>query len=356
MFYHARPDGARGFIVDCTRLTWMAMDSFFVLSGLLIGRGLLATRTRPDYFASFYLRRARRILPLYYTVLVGILAVSILADGGAKYAETVATWGSPVWYGVFLGNFVAAFNGNWAPVSSLMPLWSLQVEVQFYLLAPLAFRYLAGRNLRRLLWSLALASPLIRTLLYLLAPGNSMIQYVLLPCRMESFALGMLVAERLSRGPLTFPRWWLSALSGAAWAVAIAAGAMWGLDRQTPGNRTVEFSLSSVAAALLVWRLSLGEVGRLHRWIAGPVMIFLARISYGTYVLHVPVFAIVSRVLRKVDPRYLETPLSIGIGVCATIGAAWILESVIAWLMARPRPRLTSRHALAGAAKRLVES
>ena len=83
------------------QLVWTFMDSFFVMSGFLITGILLDSRSRPDYYRSFYTRRALRILPVYYLLITVLMCGSLLGEG---YSETAHTWGSLWWFFTYLGN------------------------------------------------------------------------------------------------------------------------------------------------------------------------------------------------------------------------------------------------------------
>src|ERR1019366_2649455 len=108
-------------------------DLFFVLSGFLITGILLASKGQPGYFRSFYIRRALRIIPLYYTVLFVLVA----AYGYANYA---AYWNFALGLSANLSNLIGARIPEGGG-----PMWSLAVEEQFYLFWPVVVLLLSRR-------------------------------------------------------------------------------------------------------------------------------------------------------------------------------------------------------------------
>lgn len=119
-----------------TSMTWSGVDLFFVLSGFLIGRILIAHRDSAHYFSAFYIRRCLRIFPAYYLVL-GLIAMLGMSPLAAQLPWLMDDL-KPAWsYAAYLQNF---FMGDGFGGNALSVTWSLAVEEQFYLL----FRYLSG--------------------------------------------------------------------------------------------------------------------------------------------------------------------------------------------------------------------
>src|ERR1019366_2903670 len=100
---------------------------------------LLRQREAPHYYRNFYARRTLRIFPAYYVMLLAAI-VGSLGD------QTMLKWGSPWWFVFFLGNFRQAVLNFWPSPAYFTPLWSLQVEEQFYLVFPFFVRNLSIRH------------------------------------------------------------------------------------------------------------------------------------------------------------------------------------------------------------------
>ncbi len=131
LLFHADPSWLPG--------GFLGVDVFFTLSGFLITSLLLAEldvsgRLR---FGRFYLRRARRLLPALFAVLVAtaILAATVAQDAADRVREdaVAAFFYVTNWWYVLHGTNYWDFTGR-PPL--LQHLWSLAVEEQFYLVWP----------------------------------------------------------------------------------------------------------------------------------------------------------------------------------------------------------------------------
>jgi peptidoglycan/LPS O-acetylase OafA/YrhL len=276
-------------------LSWILMDSFFVLSGFLIAGILLDSRSRPDYYGTFYARRALRILPVYYLLITVLTCSTMLLGNGYLYGgmTELHKWGSPWWFFVYLGNIPTAITGK-GPIAargSFAPLWSLQIEEQFYLLFPLLVHRLNLKTLARTLVGLACLSPILRIVLYWRYPANTLVQYVLLPCRMEGLALGALIAIRFRMGPWDLPKRKLTIMAISLVAITCLAGAWSGYDFSRPFNRTIGFLISPIACAYVVLWLIRFRGSRLTACLRTAPLQHLSKISYGAYLFHLPIAA-----------------------------------------------------------------
>ena len=283
---------------------WIAMDSFFVMSGFLITGILLDSRDSPGYYRTYYTRRALRILPLYYLVLVLWWWIARHTNWGRDSSAMLQHWGSPIWFAFYMGNIKSAVVGAWPDVRGYIPLWSLQVEEQYYLLFPLAVAWLRRDHLRRLLIAAVILSPVLRVLTYLWQPANPYIQYVLLPCHSEGLALGGLIAIRSRGGSWKIPKMSLTlcmvVLLGAACIGSIMS--TYGTQNwpwTSQWDRLVGYSVSSAGCGCLVLWLISFRGSRWTGWMRWAPVQYLGRISYGIYLLHQLAMWVIAELAKK---------------------------------------------------------
>lgn len=181
----------------------LGVTFFFVISGFLITLLLIRERDRSGDIsaASFYKRRALRILPAYVTLLLGIGVLSL----AGLYAIPLSSWARAITY-------TSCFSLlTMAPV--LGHTWSLSVEEHFYLIWPVLFRKCSPRLILSTLAAYVVLAPILRWLIIRnhvlwLDPNYSS------PSQMASIAVGCLLAIATTKGML--PRRRLLALAGIA--------------------------------------------------------------------------------------------------------------------------------------------
>src|ERR1700744_1611739 len=195
--YHAVPKWLPGGFVG--------VDVFFVISGFLI-TGIIAQAREAGRFSylKFYLRRARRIVPAYLVVLAAIAALALWLELPQVLMWNGATLGVGALFVANLG-FLRGF-GYFTPglqQNPLLPLWSLGVEEQFYLVWPLLLAVLSLAALGRVPL-LAAALLLVLSLAaaqWFVSHNGSVWSFFLFPMRAWEFLAGGLMALGVTSGP-----------------------------------------------------------------------------------------------------------------------------------------------------------
>ena len=272
---------------------WTGVYLFFVLSGFLITGILLDSKPKPHYYRRFYIRRALRILPAYYLVLL-ILCILPLTGwldhrriGGPFIALSFA----------YLSNVTELFG---VPAQYFV-LWSLAVEEHFYLLWPTVVHAFSRRSVIWCAAGICLACPVIRAVGfrfgYDMAAGYTW--YVA-----DSLALGALMGA-CSRGALAHRRpMRLFSLGCLLSAIALLTiGTPFGIW-QGSTFCGVTFRRSAVNlffAGVLGITLLLGASR--FKWIVQrPLLQWFGTISYGLYLIHMLAFDVVDHWLARLFP------------------------------------------------------
>jgi len=302
-------------------LTWGGVDLFFVLSGFLITGILLARKQAGDgYFGYFYRRRVFRILPSYF---VTMLIFGLIYGWWAFHP-----WPVIVFFGMNLQLF---FHTKVMP----LPLWSLAVEEQFYLVWPFVILFVSERTLMRLAIAAVMVTPVLRAVCAPMFQGSLFI-YMLTPFRADLLCAGAILAMLWKKRTPRFEQM----CRERAWIVCTIAFVVllltqhWVIFRvwaNTSYSNGLVYSLTLViAVSLVAWVLA--DRSWLYRLLTLRAVRYVGEISYTIYLVHIIVmFQVHSRVAKPWMVFLLVTGLSI----------AW--ASVSWFLIERPLIRFAAR-------------
>ena len=263
---------ARAFML-VTQAGWIGVNLFFVLSGFLITGILLDSRNRPHYYRRFYTRRALRILPAYYLLLLLL---------GLLHQASAAFLGLSFFYLANLTRFFGVAMGYG-------PLWSLAVEEHFYIFWPAIVFKLRTRSLAIFLVLLCVLVPIARTIAFRYDHGQGLGWYTWLVA--DGLATGSLIAillrTEIRRKQAIAATWLLLALAPA---VALAGAPFGILTVRRFLGAAVQYSLVNLFfAGFLMLFLVVGTSVR-KQYVNNSVLRFFGYISYGVYLIHFLVF------------------------------------------------------------------
>lgn len=325
---------------------FIGVDVFFVVSGFVVTGSLSAHRDeRPGaYLARFYARRLARLMPGLVAMLLATTLAFVLLVPAAWFNRAAQDVGLGAFWGIsnwILDRHTVNYFEPRAELNPFTHTWSLGVEEQFYLVAPLLIYWLlasrrsAGgpRHALRVILVLALAS-LAACLFVGVTQGPRHVFYPL-AYRFWELAAGVLLFVQLGRVRAVLARLRLPDARSAWTGLALVL-----LMMALPHPEAFPYLRAMVAVAGTLLLLSgdphpEGERDALRRALAWAPAVWLGERSYGLYLWHWPVYVLARwTVGLTVWPQNM---LAVGLSLAlATVSYACIEHPV------RSSPRLNA--------------
>jgi peptidoglycan/LPS O-acetylase OafA/YrhL len=310
----------------------LGVDLFFVLSGFLITSILLNEWRQRDAISipKFYLRRALRLFPAAFSVLLFALVFARFIQP----AEQLQWWDidalAVITY-VFNWRLAWLYSGATGHFHNhmLSHFWSLSVEEQFYLIWPglllMLLRLKASRRLMVTLFAAGIAVPLIARIL-LWHGGPSLDLYFRSDVRVDALVWGAAFAWLMHNKMMEMsPR-------SRQFAGLIGFSALFGFlyisrfDLLSDGGfYRWGLSAAGLLSTIMIWSATSASTSIFSKCLSLQWLRWTGRISYGLYLWHIPVFTLCHQlqltpneeapiaglltfVIAAISYRFYETP------------------------------------------------
>ena len=353
MKYRAEIDGLRALAVVPVILFhagigifkggFVGVDIFFVISGYLITSIIIKELDDGSFsIAKFYERRARRILPALFLVILACVPFAWTWLPSVKFNDFFQ---STVAVLLFASNILfwreADYFDTSAEEKPLLHTWSLAVEEQYYVIFPLAL-LLLWRYGRRTSFAFVVAMAALSLLLCEWGWRNQpSANFYLAPFRAWELLAGSICAFMQTHRPQRPSN--PLAITG----VALIAFAIFRFDESTPFPSLYALVPVLGASLIILYATASTRVGWL---LSTPPFVGMGLISYSAYLWHQPFFAFARARSLHEPPQHLMVGLAM-----LSIVAAYLSWKYVETPFRRPhretsRPRATPLWPLAAAA------
>ncbi|WP_394199329.1 acyltransferase family protein [Litoreibacter albidus] len=316
LFHAGLPGFGAGFI---------GVDIFFVISGFLITTILVDDITHSRFsIARFYERRARRILPALFLVILLCIPFAwmwMLPDDLENMGQSiVATL-------LFSNNILLTLTtGYWDLAGEFKPLlhtWSLGVEEQYYLVFPILLLVIYWAARRFIVSTMAVLT-LVSFALFLaphyleLSPRHSAAVFYSLPTRAWQLLMGGLAGILVYRdAALVAQRY------GSTWSTVGLGLVLLSLFLALPDSLhvTLRTLIGTIGATLLVTFAA--PTNTAGRWLANRAFVLIGIISYSVYLFHQPLIAFTRIYVAQEPGILLAIPVALTF-LCAVLSYRFV--------------------------------
>jgi len=298
---------------------YIGVDVFFVISGYLITTIILAElETGTFSIVRFYERRARRILPALFCVMLACMPFAwfwLLPEDMKSFSQSLIA--VPAFVSNMLFWKTSGYFDIAAELKPLLHTWSLAVEEQYYLLFPplliLTWRY--GRRVVLAVLLLILVSSLGLAQWASVAKPDA--AYYLLLTRGWEILVGSLVAFHLARAGASLPGPQIRQ-TGSLVGLALIVYSIFAFDSQTPFPSIFTLAPTLGTAMIIMYANPATLAGRLlgSRWCVG-----LGLASYSAYLWHQPLLAFARH--RSFEGVSMATTLAVLLLTAALSYLSW---------------------------------
>ena len=268
---------------------FVGVDIFFVISGYLITTIILSELQRGSFsIANFYERRARRILPALFFVLLCCFPFAwlwLLPQDMKDFSKSLVA------VCLFFSNvFFWRSSGYFDTANELKPLlhtWSLSVEEQFYVFFPLYLMVVWRFGKKIVGASVGIIAVISLILAQYLSSEKPMAAFYLLPTRAWELMVGALAAFYiLDRGEKEHKL--IYSQIGSLVGFLLIWYSILNYDKQTPFPGFYTLAPTIGAVLIIIFSSRRAVIGKL---LANKVLVGIGLISYSAYLWHQPLFA-----------------------------------------------------------------
>jgi len=297
---------------------FIGVDIFFVISGYLITRIILSELESKGSFSflNFYERRARRILPMLFVLVITAFAYGFFTLLPNEIRELSL---SSLFSIFFTSNFyfydiTTEYGAESSLLKPMLHTWSLGVEEQFYLVFPI-LAIVAYKCFRKHFLTILVGLSLISLLFaQFMEVRNSDLNFYLPFSRFWELAVGSMIAYReLNYKPSNKG---LVTKSLSIFGLCLVVYSILFFDANTPHPSF--YTLFPIAGVALIIRFASKDdlVGKV---LGAKPFVWVGLISYSAYLWHFPIFAF-SRIEQGSLSNFDKFELIIGTAVMSVIG------------------------------------